>query len=283
VPDAGATIQPVEASKVRCPRCWFPAHFLAIGALLFRCARCEWSFTLAAPTVASPAVPVSTVTAANGTGAAVAVAVSGGVVTAVTVNGTQVAPTAAQTSGTTTPAVPASTVTATNGNAWPVLVTITGGTLTAVTVNSIQVGTTAGTYLVPAGQTIAVTYSVAPTWAWAAAGSPSAVTVPAGGTIAATYSAAPTWAWALPATSAAVSAGGTALPFAAGGTSFAQGQVLIVDPAGTGDVVTVTGTPTATSVPVDSLNSAHNSGVLVTVAKVAPRFPALQSVPPTTY
>jgi hypothetical protein len=67
---------------------------------------------------------------------------------------------------TNTPAVPASTVTAQNTNAWPVFVTITGGTLTFVFVNGVQVGTTAGTYVVPAGQTISITYSVAPTWAW---------------------------------------------------------------------------------------------------------------------
>lgn len=67
---------------------------------------------------------------------------------------------------TATPAVPASTVTATNTNAWPVFVTISGGTLTQVFVNGVQVGTTAGTYVVPAGGTISITYSVVPTWAW---------------------------------------------------------------------------------------------------------------------
>lgn len=65
-----------------------------------------------------------------------------------------------------TPAVPATTVTATNSNAVAVFVTITGGTLTSVKVNGVQVGTTAGTYTVPAGQTISITYSVAPTWVW---------------------------------------------------------------------------------------------------------------------
>lgn len=72
--------------------------------------------------------------------------------------------------GTSTPSVPASTVSATNSNAWGVAVTITGGTLTSVVVNGTQVGTTAGTYPVPAGQTISVTYSVAPTWAWVPSG-----------------------------------------------------------------------------------------------------------------
>lgn len=69
---------------------------------------------------------------------------------------------------TTYPAVPASTVNATNTGSGPVSVTISGGTLTSVKVNGVQVGTTAGTYVVPAGQTISITYTVAPTWVWPA-------------------------------------------------------------------------------------------------------------------
>jgi hypothetical protein len=59
--------------------------------------------------------------------------------------------------------------------------------------------------------------------------------------------------------------------------------VLIVDPAGTRDVVVVNGTPTGTSVPVNSLNSAHLTGVLVSVAQVAPAHPSVQVVPATSY
>ena len=186
MPDAGSALQPAEIASMACPRCWFPAaSFIPVGALTFRCSRCEWPFTLAAPALfASPGTPASfgsTTVVPNATGAVV-------------------------------------------------LVTVTGGTLTFVYVNGVQAGTTAGTYLVPAGGTICITYS-----------------------------SAPTWTWALPAISAGVSAGGTALTFAPTGTNvaFAKGQVLIVDPAGTSDVVTVTGTPTAVSVPVGSLNSAH--------------------------
>lgn len=68
------------------------------------------------------------------------------------------------------PAVPASGVNATNNSGGPVAVTINGGTVTAVTVNGVQV--LAGTSLagsvvsVDKGQTISVTYSVAPTWTW---------------------------------------------------------------------------------------------------------------------
>lgn len=204
-----AAIQPLEVAQLRCPRCWFTGPFIPLAALTFRCSRCEWPMTLAAPSVSSPAVPATTVAATNTTGTVVAV-------------------------------------------------TISGGTLTSVVVNGTQAGTTAGTYLVPIAGTISITYSVAPTWTWA-----------------------------LPQTSAGVSAGGAALTFAPTGTNvaFAQGQVLIVDPSGTSDVVTVSGTPTATSVPVNSLNSAHNSAVSVTVAAITPALagPGLENVPQTAF
>jgi hypothetical protein len=207
MPASGAAVQPVEVPQLRCPRCWFSAPFVDLNGTMFRCARCEWKWTLSAPAVASPAVPLSTVAAANSTGTVVAV-------------------------------------------------TISAGTLTFVFVNGTQAGTTAGTYLVPVGGTISVTYSVAPTWAWA-----------------------------LPATSASVVAGGTALTFAPTGTNtaFALGQVLIVDPAGTSDVVTVSGAPSATSVPVNSLSAAHNSAVLVTVAAVTAAHPSVEAFPATAY
>lgn len=202
-----AAIQPAEVAQLRCPRCWFTGPFIPIASLTWRCVRCEWPMTLAAPTINSPAVPATTVPATNSTGTVVAV-------------------------------------------------TITGGTLTAVVVNGSQAGTTAGTYLVPVGGTISITYT-----------------------------AAPTWAWALPTISAGVSAGGNALPFASGGTSFSRGQVLIVDPSGTSDVVVVSGTPTATSVPVGALNASHSSGVSVTVAQAAPALSGagLENVPQTSY
>lgn len=73
-------------------------------------------------------------------------------------------------SGTTAPSVPSSGTAATNSYAWAVLATITGGTVTAVTVNGTQVGSGTGSYWVPAGGTIAITYSSAPTWTWVASG-----------------------------------------------------------------------------------------------------------------
>jgi len=66
----------------------------------------------------------------------------------------------------TTPSVPASASPATNPNPFPVAVDIEGGTITVVAVNGVTVGATDGTYIVPGNGTIAVTYSVAPTWVW---------------------------------------------------------------------------------------------------------------------
>lgn len=68
--------------------------------------------------------------------------------------------------GFTTPAVPASTTPVTNTSPIAASVVISGGTLTNVSVNGATVGTGDGTYVVPAGGTIAITYSVAPTWTW---------------------------------------------------------------------------------------------------------------------
>lgn len=64
------------------------------------------------------------------------------------------------------PAVPGSAVALQNTNTYPVTVVISGGTVSQVTVNGVIAGGGDGTYLVPSGQAIAVTYSVAPTWVW---------------------------------------------------------------------------------------------------------------------
>lgn len=72
------------------------------------------------------------------------------------------------------PAVPATTVKQVNNTGQYAYVVVTGGTLTQVNVydqagNQITglSGTAAGTYLVPPGCSVSITYSVAPTWAWA--------------------------------------------------------------------------------------------------------------------
>ena len=134
------------------------------------------------------------------------------------------------------PALPASTVTTTNTSGQTAFVTIIGGTVTSVNVNGTQVATaTSFTATVPAGATIAVTYSVAPSWYWStftpavpasltavanntgqditvvlgggtvthvavngtdrATSSPANVMLPNGGSIVLTYSVAPVWSW----------------------------------------------------------------------------------------
>lgn len=205
-----AEITPAEA-PLTCPRCWFPAPLIPYAALTFRCARCEWPFTLAAPSLSAA------------------------------------------------PAFPATTVVVTNPYPTPIAAAIAanGATITNVSVNGTTAGSAAGTYIMPAAGSVSCTYTVA----------------------------TPTWTWALPTISAGVSAGGTALPFTHFGTAFAVGQVLIVDPSGTSDVVVVNGTTTDTSVPVNSLNSAHNSGVSVTVAQATPALSGagLENVPATSY
>jgi hypothetical protein len=90
-----------------------------------------------------------------------------------------------------TPAMPGSGVAVTNGNPLPVQVTITGGTVTGVQVGSATVAVSSpATAVVPSGSTITLTYSAAPTWAWATADLPQSgsgmtaavsATAPAGG------------------------------------------------------------------------------------------------------
>ena len=69
-----------------------------------------------------------------------------------------------------TPGVPASTTPVTNTTGFPVKVTVIGGTGTNVSINGVLQGTFDGTYGVPIGGTIALTYTGAPTWNWFALG-----------------------------------------------------------------------------------------------------------------
>lgn len=66
----------------------------------------------------------------------------------------------------TAPVVPASGTPAVNTSPLPASVVVSGGTVTSVVVNGVSVGTGDGTYSVPSGQAITLTYSAAPTWAW---------------------------------------------------------------------------------------------------------------------
>jgi hypothetical protein len=154
------------------------------------------------------------------------------------------------------PSVPASTVGYVNASGSPMAVTLSTFTLTFVYVNTVQVGTTNTTYYVPVAGTISVTYSVAGTWSWA-----------------------------LIQTSGALSAGGTAITVTHGGAAFAYGQVLVIDPAGTSDIVTVNGTPSDTSVPCTALGSSHGSGKNITVAQLTPALSGtgLNGVPQVSY
>lgn len=64
------------------------------------------------------------------------------------------------------PAVPATTVAATNNFGVDATVHVTGGTVTVVAIGGTATGATSGTFRVPSGQTITLTYTVAPTWEW---------------------------------------------------------------------------------------------------------------------
>lgn len=65
------------------------------------------------------------------------------------------------------PAVPASTATVTNNFPHPVLVIVGGGTVTVYTVNGLALNINQGaSFTLPVGSTIAITYSVAPSWQW---------------------------------------------------------------------------------------------------------------------
>lgn len=64
------------------------------------------------------------------------------------------------------PAVPNTTVAYTNAFGVDCTVYVSGGTVTAIAIGGTATGLTSGTFRVPAGQTIAITYSVQPTWVW---------------------------------------------------------------------------------------------------------------------
>jgi hypothetical protein len=63
------------------------------------------------------------------------------------------------------PAVPASTTPFIN-YATDMMVYVTGGTVSAVAVSGVTTGQTTGAFFVPAGGSITLTYTVAPTWKW---------------------------------------------------------------------------------------------------------------------
>jgi hypothetical protein len=66
----------------------------------------------------------------------------------------------------TPPSVPATTVQLTNPFPFDCNVFVTGGTVTVIAIGGTATGLTSGSFRVPAGQTITLTYSSAPTWVW---------------------------------------------------------------------------------------------------------------------
>lgn len=64
------------------------------------------------------------------------------------------------------PAMAASAAVTTNNTGYACTVHITGGTVTIISVNGIFTGLTSGTVRLEPGDTIAITYSVAPSWIW---------------------------------------------------------------------------------------------------------------------
>jgi hypothetical protein len=134
-----------------------------------------------------PAVPASTTTYTNGTGQTAYVTIIGGTVTHITVNGSDQATStnfmatvaAGQTIAITyssvptwywstfTPAVPASTTAVANQTGQDISVVIASGTVTHVTVNGTDRATSSpANVMVPNGESITLTYSSAPVWAW---------------------------------------------------------------------------------------------------------------------
>ena len=149
--------------------------------------------------ITTPAVPASGTAVVNPTGQDINVALTGGTVQSAIITSPALA-------AVSTPAVPATTVSAPNNTGAGLAVTIglNGATISAITINGNSVGTAAGTYYVPVGGTIAISYTIAtPTWAWAPAvnglnGTGASVLMQGGGSVTLWYSAAPTWAWTDP-------------------------------------------------------------------------------------
>lgn len=66
----------------------------------------------------------------------------------------------------TTPRLPGSGVPVANATGRSVSVIVAGGEVYAIRVGAGTLGITQGTFVVPAGQSVAVSYKQAPTWIW---------------------------------------------------------------------------------------------------------------------
>jgi hypothetical protein len=79
---------------------------------------------------------------------------------------------------------------------------------------------------------------------------------------------------------AALAAGGTAITVASGGAAFTAGMALLYDTGQSAEILTVSGTPTATSVPVTAAAKAHLTGVTFGQLAIAPTYAASDVVIP---
>lgn len=66
----------------------------------------------------------------------------------------------------TSPGIPATTVALANPFEVDAMVIVSGGTVTVIAIGGVATGLTSGVFRLPAGQTITLTYTVAPTWTW---------------------------------------------------------------------------------------------------------------------
>ncbi len=66
----------------------------------------------------------------------------------------------------TAPTIPASGTALTNPFPFDCTVYVSGGTVTAIAIGGTATGLTSGAVFIPAGETITLTYSAAPTWVW---------------------------------------------------------------------------------------------------------------------
>ena len=64
------------------------------------------------------------------------------------------------------PTVPPSTVALLNPFANDAMIYVSGGTVTAIAINGVNTGLMSGSFFLGAFYSIAITYSVAPTWVW---------------------------------------------------------------------------------------------------------------------
>ncbi|MDE2096467.1 MAG: hypothetical protein KGL39_04415 [Patescibacteria group bacterium] len=94
---------------------------------------------------------------------------TGGVFTGLSKAATASNATGATAPSVTTPSFPTTGTAVTNSTGYDVAVYLYGGTVTEVQIGSTEVGTGDGTFILPAGSTITITFTGSPSWVWKAA------------------------------------------------------------------------------------------------------------------